>query len=92
MKIYTKTGDSGSTGLFGGARVDKDDARVNTYGTVDETNAAIGAARSAGLVPAIDEVLREVQSDLFTLGAQQSATLAPNPTPTRQQTQAEVTL
>jgi cob(I)alamin adenosyltransferase len=70
VKIYTKTGDSGSTGLFGGARVDKDDARVNTYGTVDETNAAIGAARSAGLVPAIDEVLREVQSDLFTLGAE----------------------
>lgn len=70
MKIYTKTGDSGSTGLFGGARVDKDDARVATYGTVDETNAAIGAARAAGLAASVDGVLAEVQSDLFTLGAE----------------------
>lgn len=70
MKIYTKTGDSGSTGLFGGARVDKDDARVDAYGTVDETNAAIGVARTAGLSPAVDAVLAAVQSDLFTLGAE----------------------
>ncbi|GMV14295.1 MAG: cob(I)yrinic acid a,c-diamide adenosyltransferase [Polyangiaceae bacterium] len=70
MKIYTKTGDSGSTGLFGGERVDKDDARVDGYGTVDETNAAIGVARAAGLTVEIDAVLAAVQSDLFTLGAE----------------------
>ncbi|MCC6903289.1 MAG: cob(I)yrinic acid a,c-diamide adenosyltransferase [Polyangiaceae bacterium] len=70
MKLYTKTGDSGSTGLFGGTRVDKDDARVDTYGSVDETNASIGVARAAGLPPGVDGVLAEVQSDLFTLGAE----------------------
>ncbi|MCK6535192.1 MAG: cob(I)yrinic acid a,c-diamide adenosyltransferase [Polyangiaceae bacterium] len=70
MKIYTKTGDSGSTGLFGGTRVDKDDARVDAYGNVDETNASIGVARAAGLPAEIDEILAAVQSDLFTLGAE----------------------
>jgi len=70
VKIYTKTGDSGSTGLFGGERVDKDDARVDTYGSVDETNAAIGVARAAGLGETVDRVLASVQSDLFTLGAE----------------------
>ena len=57
MKIYTKTGDSGSTGLFGGTRVDKDDARVDAYGNVDETNASIGVARAAGLPAEVDEIL-----------------------------------
>ena len=47
MKIYTRTGDTGSTGLFGGPRVAKDDDRIEAYGTVDELNAAIGTARSA---------------------------------------------
>ena len=49
MKIYTRTGDSGNTGLFGGPRVWKDDDRIEAYGTVDELNAAIGVARSAGV-------------------------------------------
>jgi cob(I)alamin adenosyltransferase len=70
MKLYTKTGDDGTTGLFGGARVPKASARVEAYGTVDETNAAIGLARSTGLSPEVDAVLARVQEDLFTLGAE----------------------
>ena len=70
MKIYTRTGDDGTTGLFGGARVRKDDPRVDAYGTIDEVNAVIGTARSAGVSPAIDEVLAAAQDDLFTLGAE----------------------
>jgi cob(I)alamin adenosyltransferase len=70
MKIYTRTGDDGTTGLFGGARVRKDSIRVEAYGTVDETNAALGMARVAGLPPGVDAVLALVQEDLFTLGAE----------------------
>jgi cob(I)alamin adenosyltransferase len=70
VKLYTKTGDDGTTGLFGGARVPKASARVDAYGTVDETNAAIGVARATGLAVTIDSVLEGVQRDLFTLGAE----------------------
>jgi cob(I)alamin adenosyltransferase len=70
MKLYTKTGDDGTTGLFGGGRVPKASARVSAYGTVDETNAAIGTARATALHASIDEVLAAVQGDLFTLGAE----------------------
>lgn len=70
MKLYTKTGDSGDTGLFGGLRVAKDDVRVEAYGTVDELSAAIGVARAAGLVAEVDGVLEPIQADLFTLGAE----------------------
>lgn len=70
MKIYTRTGDKGDTGLFGGVRVQKDDPRVEAYGTVDETNAAIGVALSHCRVAFVQRVLGEVQSDLFTLGAE----------------------
>jgi cob(I)alamin adenosyltransferase len=70
MKLYTKTGDDGTTGLFGGGRVRKASARVEAYGTVDETNAVIGIARAAKLDPVIDAVLERVQEDLFTLGAE----------------------
>lgn len=69
MKIYTKTGDSGDTGLFGGGRVSKDDPRVEAYGDVDELNAVLGLARSAELMPRIDEVLVPIQRDLFSIGA-----------------------
>ncbi|MDB4915594.1 MAG: hypothetical protein JWM95_3238 [Gemmatimonadetes bacterium] len=69
MKIYTKTGDAGSTGLFGGGRVQKDDQRVEAYGDVDELNAFIGLARAAGPMPRIDEVLVPIQRDLFAEGA-----------------------
>lgn len=72
MGIYTRTGDDGTTSLFGGARVRKDDPRVAAYGTVDELNAWLGlAAGEAG-----DEfrgLLQEVQSHLFTLGARLAA-------------------
>ena len=70
MKIYTRTGDDGTTGLFGGARVKKASARVDAYGTVDELNACIGIARAAKLDRKSDDVLGQVQVDLFTLGAE----------------------
>lgn len=70
MKIYTKTGDDGTTGLFGGGRVRKDDARVESYGTVDELNAVIGIARSLELGELSEDVLGRVQVDLFALGAE----------------------
>ena len=69
MKIYTKTGDDGDTGLFGGGRVQKDDPRVEAYGDVDELNAALGVARAADPMPRIDEVLVPLQRDLFSIGA-----------------------
>lgn len=69
MKIYTRTGDRGDTGLFGGGRVPKDDPRVDAYGDIDELNAHLGVARAAEVMPRIDEVLVPVQRDLFALGA-----------------------
>ena len=69
LKIYTRTGDSGSTGLFGGGRVEKSDPRVEAYGEVDELNAVIGMARAVEMMPRIDEVLVPIQRDLFSLGA-----------------------
>ena len=69
MRIYTKTGDAGDTGLFGGGRVPKDHPRVEAYGDVDELNAMLGLARSIEMMPRIDEVLAPVQRDLFSLGA-----------------------
>ncbi len=71
-KIYTKTGDDGTTGLAGGRRVRKDDPRVECYGTVDEANACLGQAEAlctAGQDRGIGEVLRSLQHDLFDLGA-----------------------
>ena len=69
MKIYTKTGDAGETGLFGGGRVSKTHPRVEAYGDVDELNASIGLARSIEMMPRIDEVLVPLQRDLFAIGA-----------------------
>ena len=69
MKIYTKTGDTGQTGLFGGGRVAKDDLRVEAYGDVDELNAVLGMARCIEMMPRIDEVLVPIQRDLFAIGA-----------------------
>ncbi len=69
MKIYTRTGDAGDTGLFGGGRVPKNHPRVAAYGDVDELNAAIGMVRAVEMMPRIDEVLVPVQRDLFALGA-----------------------
>ena len=67
-RIYTKTGDDGDTGLFGGARVSKASPRVEAYGTVDEANAAIGIARLHAS-KAADAMLVLIQNDLFDLGA-----------------------
>ncbi len=69
MKIYTKTGDSGETALFGGGRVRKDAWRVDAYGEVDELNAAIGAARAARLAAENEAVASRIQDELFTVGA-----------------------
>ena len=67
-KIYTRKGDDGSTALGNGQRVDKDDLQVEAYGTVDELNAVIGAARAAGLDGAVDATLQRIQSELLNLG------------------------
>jgi len=69
MKLYTRTGDDGTTALFGGRRVRKDALRVEAYGAVDETNAALGMARSQGLDGELDKVLADLQRDLFDVGA-----------------------
>ena len=70
MKIYTKTGDSGQTGLFGGPRVSKDAPRIEAYGAIDELNAAIGWSRANAPPPEIDAWLLRLQHSLFVLGAE----------------------
>jgi cob(I)alamin adenosyltransferase len=70
MKIYTKTGDAGETGLFAGPRVRKDDPRIEAYGTVDELNAFLGLARCEALPAAVEQTLVRVQSELFSVGAE----------------------
>lgn len=70
MKIYTRTGDSGTTGLFGGARVDKDVDKVEAYGSVDELNACLGVAAALAGPGELARSLESIQSDLFTLGAE----------------------
>jgi cob(I)alamin adenosyltransferase len=70
MKIYTKTGDDGTTGLFGGGRVSKSNHRVEAYGTVDELNAVLGMARSSNTDDLeMHEILGKLQETLFVLGA-----------------------
>lgn len=70
MKIYTRTGDLGETGLFAGPRVGKDIARIEAYGTVDELNAMLGLVRTESLEPAVDRLLERVQHELFQVGAE----------------------
>jgi cob(I)alamin adenosyltransferase len=70
MKIYTRTGDAGETGLFGGLRLGKDDARVEAYGTVDELNSCLGVVRALRPSARTDAWLLAIQSDLFTVGAE----------------------
>jgi cob(I)alamin adenosyltransferase len=69
FRIYTKTGDDGSTGLFGGQRVAKDSLRIESYGTVDELNSFIGVVRAQGVAPEHDTLLGEIQETLFVLGS-----------------------
>ena len=70
MKIYTKTGDKGTTGLFGGGRVSKSSPRIAAYGEIDELNSLLGLVRAETAYEPIKKVLSEIQSHLFTLGAQ----------------------
>lgn len=69
MKIYTKTGDKGTTALFGGTRVPKDHIRIDSYGTIDELNSYIGLIRDQDINPEYQNVLIEIQDRLFTIGA-----------------------
>ncbi|MFZ9386267.1 MAG: cob(I)yrinic acid a,c-diamide adenosyltransferase [Chitinophagaceae bacterium] len=69
VKIYTKTGDKGTTSLIGGTKVPKSHRRIEAYGTVDELNAFIGLCRDHLLADQIPQVLREVQDRLFTIGS-----------------------
>ncbi|UJP64771.1 cob(I)yrinic acid a,c-diamide adenosyltransferase [Mongoliitalea daihaiensis] len=75
MKIYTKTGDQGTTSLLGGRRVMKSDLRIESYGTVDELNSYIGLLRDQEVNKDREAVLKEIQDRLFTIGA----TLATEP-------------
>jgi cob(I)alamin adenosyltransferase len=69
MKIYTKTGDNGTTGLYGGNRVKKYNLRIDSYGTVDELNAYIGLMKDQEISTSIKDSLLKIQNELFTLGA-----------------------
>lgn len=75
MKIYTKTGDAGTTALFGGSRVPKHSMRIESYGTVDELNSHIGLIRSQEIDSRTKETLIQIQNKLFTIGS----TLATDP-------------
>ena len=70
MKIYTKTGDDGTTGVFGGPRVQKDDLRIEAYGTVDELNAVLGSARNEVEHSDLQQLLATLQDELFAVGAE----------------------
>ena len=69
MKIYTKTGDEGKTSLFDNSRVWKSDARIMSYGVVDELNSSLGIALSLELIPEIKDILIKIQNDLFIVGS-----------------------
>jgi cob(I)alamin adenosyltransferase len=71
-KIYTRTGDTGTTGLGDGSRVDKDDLRVEAYGTIDELNSVIGVILAHGVDDEVRSCLLDVQHDLFDLGGELS--------------------
>lgn len=68
FKIYTRTGDAGQTGLFGGGRVPKDHPRVAAYGDVDELNSVLGMVRATAPVEFYDQLLESIQRDLFAIG------------------------
>jgi len=70
MKIYTRTGDRGETGLLGGPRVGKDAARVEAYGTIDELNCLLGLVRAESLPEPVDQLLQRLQNELCQLGAE----------------------
>ncbi len=69
MKIYTKTGDAGTTSLVGGTRISKADLKIETYGTVDELNSWIGLVRDQAINESRKDILKEIQDRLFTIGS-----------------------
>lgn len=79
LRIYTKTGDDGTTGLFGGTRVSKDHLRIHAYGTVDELNSVIGIALTTSMPDDVREQLEAISSELFTVGADLATPLDPPP-------------
>lgn len=81
MKIYTKTGDTGETGLFGGQRVSKNHARIEAYGTLDELNSFVGLLRDSVTEAHVRNTLFEVQNRLFSLGAYLATPPKPDGTP-----------
>ncbi len=79
MKIYTKTGDDGTTGLFGGGRVSKADVRVEAYGTVDELNSVLGVARATNPDDVeMEAILARIQEMLFVLGSDLATPIHPD--------------
>ena len=69
MKIYTKTGDKGTTALFGGTRVPKHHIRIESYGTIDELNSHLGLIRDQDINPVYKHTIASIQDRLFTVGA-----------------------
>ena len=74
MRIYTRTGDDGSTGLFGGARIGKDDLRIEAYGTLDELNAWLGKVATHEAAAPLRTQIQAIQSEVFTLGSHLATT------------------
>ena len=91
-RIYTRTGDDGSTALGNGERRPKSDLRIEAYGTIDETNAALGMVRLATAGHAVDAMLARIQNDLFDLGADLARPPSPDDQPGKmlRMTQAQV--
>ena len=69
MRIYTRTGDDGTTGILGNRRVLKDDQRIEAYGTIDELNSVLGVARAHGMDRQLDDLVARIQDELFALGS-----------------------
>lgn len=86
MKVYTRTGDSGKTSIFGGERVFKDDALVDANGTIDELNAILGVAKAHSQDTELVQIIENAQDDLFTIGAELASmvTTSNNPKITQQ--------
>jgi len=92
MKIYTKTGDTGDTSLFGGKRVSKSSLRIDAYGTVDELNSQLGIVRASKLPAEVDSLLEQIQNQLFVLGADLAAPFDAAPAGVKRIHQTEIQL
>jgi cob(I)alamin adenosyltransferase len=90
MKIYTKTGDTGDTSLFGGKRVPKSALRIESYGTVDELNALLGVVRALRPPAEMDNLLEKIQNQLFVLGADLAAPFDSGPSNTQRIRQIDI--